>query len=343
MKYKGKTFEDEQIIEKYRELNNVWKVGEYFGISGQSVHSFLTKIGVIHKLNYFTDDDKKILVDCYNEYANKQELKLLAKKMGRTVSFLNKKAKELGLTNKYRKYTLDEERRAKLSDIAKKRISKYGHPRGMLGKKHTEAHKLFQSIRTKKLWMEHKDTFINEKRLKKMSDKMSDMQLKGELGVRSRTYITRLIIGNKDVLLKSNWEFNIALLLEYKKQIGEIDEWEYESKIFKFDYNNLGIRSYRPDFTILKNNEEIYLEVKGWKDEKSKRKEILMKEYYPEISITLLDEKKYFKIEKEYKGIITIWDYRKTIKNDNLCVKIVAEKFVDKENPRVEFKIVTID
>jgi Holliday junction resolvase RusA-like endonuclease len=33
----------------------------------------------------------------------------------------------------------------------------------------------------------------------------------------------------------------------------------------------------------------------------------------------------------------------KAIKNDNLCVKIVAEKFVDKENPRVEFKIVTID
>ena len=33
----------------------------------------------------------------------------------------------------------------------------------------------------------------------------------------------------------------------------------------------------------------------------------------------------------------------KTIKNDNLCVKIVAEKFVDKKNPRIEFKIVTID
>lgn len=33
----------------------------------------------------------------------------------------------------------------------------------------------------------------------------------------------------------------------------------------------------------------------------------------------------------------------KTIKNDNKCVKIVAEKFIDKENPRVEFKIITID
>jgi len=34
--------------------------------------------------------------------------------------------------------------------------------------------------------------------------------------------------------------------------------------------------------------------------------------------------------------------YCKAITNDNNCVKIVAEKFIDKENPRVEFKIVTI-
>ena len=33
----------------------------------------------------------------------------------------------------------------------------------------------------------------------------------------------------------------------------------------------------------------------------------------------------------------------KTIKNDNLCIKIVAEKFIDKVRPRIEFKIVTID
>lgn len=33
----------------------------------------------------------------------------------------------------------------------------------------------------------------------------------------------------------------------------------------------------------------------------------------------------------------------KTIINDNKCVKIVAEKFIDKDDPRIEFKIVTID
>lgn len=33
----------------------------------------------------------------------------------------------------------------------------------------------------------------------------------------------------------------------------------------------------------------------------------------------------------------------KTIENDNKCIKIVAEKFIDKTNPRIEFKIVTIE
>ena len=343
MKYKGKTFDDNKIIEKYEELNNVWKVGEYFGISGQSIHSFLTKIGVIHKMNYFTEEDKKTLLNCYNDYANRQELELLAKGMGRTVEFLNRKAKELGLTNKNRTYNLSSKKKEELSNIAKERISKYGHPKGMLGKKHTEEHKLYQSERSKKLWKEHREVFINEKRLKKMSDKMSDMQLNGELGVRSRTYMTRLKIEGKDVVLKSNWEFNIALFLEYKKQIGDIEEWDYESVVFKFEYNELGVRSYRPDFVVFKNGQEIYLEVKGWYDEKTKKKEVLMNKYYPTVSIIMLDEKKYFEIEKEYKQIIKYWDYRKSIKNDNLCVKVVAEKFVDKENPRVEFKIVTID
>ena len=32
----------------------------------------------------------------------------------------------------------------------------------------------------------------------------------------------------------------------------------------------------------------------------------------------------------------------KAIKNDNKCVKIVAEKYLDKLNPRIEFKIETV-
>ena len=42
------------------------------------------------------------------------------------------------------------------------------------------------------------------------------------------------------------------------------------------------------------------------------------------------------------KGILDCLQTAKVIKNDNNCCKIVAEKFIDKDNPRVEFKIITV-
>lgn len=41
------------------------------------------------------------------------------------------------------------------------------------------------------------------------------------------------------------------------------------------------------------------------------------------------------------KGTMDILESIKAIKNDNLCCKIVAQKFIDKENPRIEFEIIT--
>lgn len=48
-------------------------------------------------------------------------------------------------------------------------------------------------------------------------------------------------------------------------------------------------------------------------------------------------------IDNSLKILLDCLQRTKTIKNDNLCVKVVAEKFIDKENPRVEFEIVTVD
>lgn len=47
-------------------------------------------------------------------------------------------------------------------------------------------------------------------------------------------------------------------------------------------------------------------------------------------------------LDNSLKVILDCLQYTKTIKNDNRCVKIVAEKFIDKENPRIEFKLVEI-
>jgi Holliday junction resolvase RusA-like endonuclease len=48
-------------------------------------------------------------------------------------------------------------------------------------------------------------------------------------------------------------------------------------------------------------------------------------------------------LDNHTKIVLDILQKTKTITNDNKCVKIVAEKFIDKENPRIEFKLVTID
>ena len=48
-------------------------------------------------------------------------------------------------------------------------------------------------------------------------------------------------------------------------------------------------------------------------------------------------------VDNALKILLDSCQIAKVVKNDNLCVKVVAEKFVDKINPRVEFKIVTIE
>jgi Holliday junction resolvase RusA-like endonuclease len=48
-------------------------------------------------------------------------------------------------------------------------------------------------------------------------------------------------------------------------------------------------------------------------------------------------------LDNSLKVVLDCLQHTKTIENDNKCVKIVAEKFIDKENPRIEFKLVTIE
>lgn len=44
-------------------------------------------------------------------------------------------------------------------------------------------------------------------------------------------------------------------------------------------------------------------------------------------------------LDNSLKIILDCLQRVKAIKNDNKCVKIVAEKYLDKSNPRIEFKI----
>lgn len=55
--------------------------------------------------------------------------------------------------------------------------------------------------------------------------------------------------------------------------------------------------------------------------------------YYPSMRTDL---------DNHCKIVLDAMQMARVITNDNLCVKIVAEKFIDRKNPRIEFKLITL-
>ena len=89
-------------------------------------------------------------------------------------------------------------------------------------------------------------------------------------------------INGKEIFLRSKWEANYALYLDFLIKQKQIKKWEYEAETFMFEEIKLGVRSYTPDFKIINNdNSQEYHEVKGWMDPKSKTKIKRMAKYYP--------------------------------------------------------------
>lgn len=78
---------------------------------------------------------------------------------------------------------------------------------------------------------------------------------------------------------RCTWEANYA---RYLTQFGI--EWEYEPKTFWFEKHKSGTVNYTPDFHLPANEggEEVWVEVKGQFDSKSKTKLRRFKKYFPE-------------------------------------------------------------
>ena len=108
---------------------------------------------------------------------------------------------------------------------------------------------------------------------------------------------------------RSAWEANYARYLEFQKQNGYIEKWEYEPKTFWFDGIKRGCVSYLPDFRVtLKSGEIEYHEVKGWMDKKSKTKISRMKKYYPEETLVVIERDRYNAIKKTIGMVLPGWE-----------------------------------
>jgi hypothetical protein len=296
-----------KIPELYLEIQSVWKVGKILGISGQSVHQYLSEKNLINKMNYFTKDDSLVLIEKYKKFRDAGNLKELALQMNRTVPFISRKAKELGLTDKTSRVSM-KPFADKISENTKKFIKEKGHPKGMLNKKHSEEFKQGASNRSKMMWANPNSVFNSQEHKQSQSDRMSKWQSERESSNNySRTAIGWFEKDGKLLFMRSSWELNYAHYLNFLIEHKQIISWEYEVDTFWFEKIKRGVRSYKPDFkvTCLDNSIE-YHEVKGWMDEKSITKLKRMKLYHPNIKIKVVDEKEYKAIKKK-SSIIKNW------------------------------------
>lgn len=90
---------DQQLLDAYAELGSVYKVGDRLGLQHSSVHERLKKLGATKPINVFTEAERDRLRADYAAYRAEGRVSELAAELGRTVQFLSRQAKKLGLTD----------------------------------------------------------------------------------------------------------------------------------------------------------------------------------------------------------------------------------------------------
>lgn len=305
-----KTIPDNIIIESYNRLNNVWLVGKEIGLCGQTIWERLSKLNLITNNNRNVKNkfkDYNILKDKYTSHRDSGTLNILAKELNRTIPFICRKAKELGLTDYSHIHSDNQIKKLGIARSLSFKIN--GHPKGMLGKHHSKKVCEEFSRERKERWKnyspEKKKEELNKTFLKQFINNgkgvSPDNRKKCSWKCGWRT------INNIKYYFRSEWEYIYALYLEYFKNHNKIINWEHEVKRFVFDTNNI-YDSYLPDFKVISIKNDIeWHEVKGWMDQRSIDKLFKMDVYYPNEKIILIQADWFKKHKNKYK----IYGYEK--------------------------------
>lgn len=269
--------------------------------------------------NKWTPEEIRTLTQWYADHEHtKLDLAGLVNLLGRNRQVLSRKARELGLTRRVRKTGRKDKRkhptieatRAAISKATREHLARNGHPRGMLGKKHSAEFSRQQSERNRLMFAEGRHPWqgprSNEER-KVLAERMMKRIQSGENMYSATRRGCRLDLG--PVFFRSRWEANYARYLNLLLRSNQIAKWEFEVDTFWFESIKRGTRSYTPDFKITRPDGSIYyVEVKGWMDTKSKTKLKRMKKYHPKVELVVLDAKQYAGLERQLATIVPHWE-----------------------------------
>lgn len=287
-----------------------------------SIRARITKLG-LSKQVYWTASEIEALQELYFKAGSGGVLGLdqFAKSVGRSKSGVCRKAWKLGLETspsrkkvderkvRVPKFATDDERNKATGERLRKHIAENGHPKGMLGKKH--------SAETKQRLSETSLAF----RATLTSGEAGDMAAKamqttftkyGRLAPQVKRGSWKAgwrEIGEKRNYYRSKWEANYGRYLQWLKEQGQILDWEHEPETFWFEAIKRGVRSYLPDFRVTENDGSSKLhEVKGWMDARSKTTIKRMAKYHPQETLIVVREKQYKEIGKKVSALIEGWE-----------------------------------
>jgi len=266
---------DEQIVESYTRLHNIWKVGAELGMCGQSVWERLKRLGYKDK-NKWTEEQLAIL-KCYYATGKDKPVELygLVVILGKHQSNISRKARELGLTS--RKRTKSVAIKLAMSQRMKQYLSENGHPNDSREPRTCPICGRFYYVR-------------KQSKQKYCSRRCQFMRPVAEERFTNRKGGRREDIGN--VYFRSSYEANYARYLNFLiKNNCDIERWEFEPQTFEFSKIKKGTRFYTPDFKIyFKDGHVEYHEVKGWDYPKGKTARKRFAKYYPHLKLILIDE-----------------------------------------------------
>ena len=262
--------------------------------------------------DWTTSEIHELLAWYLSQGNGKHELNLdeISTRLGRHKTNVCRKARELGLTDRSR--PVGEAFMDAFRESHKGMWDRHEHPRGMLGKNHTEEAKAAMSASQKVVQGVIPKKKRRERALKAVATKIEKYGT-GNPGILMNSNAYSRCKGGRredigDFYFRSAWEANYARYLNLLISYGKIARWEYEPDTFVFEGETRGAISYLPDFKVWAHDGSFaYHEVKGWMDGRSKTKLKRMKKHYPHVKIIVIGEREYKKIS-EYARLIPGWE-----------------------------------
>lgn len=272
-------------------------LSEILGRSPSSIRNKAYELGITNP-KHWSSEELTLLKKTYSNNNKRGHIKLdkLSEKLDRLPSNICRKAKELGLTNENR--DVSKELREDFRESQKEWFENHEHPKGFLGKTHnpesfderrvdrveTECPTCGQAlyVRPKELENGHTrycslqcayDDPNRSPQTKQAIKKQLETKRKNGNLAHNNAQGKREDLGGQ--YFRSTWEANYARYLNLQNI-----KWEYEPQTFEFEPIKRGTRFYTPDFYL--SDEDRWVEVKGWFNQKSQTKIKRFKKYHKE-------------------------------------------------------------